>query len=110
MGDGLWCGEVCGVVYLRKIRPTQLWVELSWVAAICLQTPPMVVHANCLDQQWQSTFVNVTMGATHKMPGPILHKLHTVGFTPDVLIVCLLSVTFVPLIPKPKHHSQRSHF
>ena len=22
------------VVYLRKIRPTQLWVELSWVVAI----------------------------------------------------------------------------
>ena len=26
---------VCGVVwFLRKIRPTQLWVELSWVVAI----------------------------------------------------------------------------
>ena len=24
---------VCGLVYHRKIRPTQLWVELSWVVA-----------------------------------------------------------------------------
>ena len=29
----LWCGfVVCG--FLRKIRPTKLWVELSWVVAI----------------------------------------------------------------------------
>ena len=29
-------GSVCGcggLVYHRKIRPTQLWVELSWVVA-----------------------------------------------------------------------------
>ena len=35
MTDGLWlwCGFlVCG--FLRKISPTQLWVELSWVVAI----------------------------------------------------------------------------
>ena len=32
---GLWfCG--CGVVLHRKIRVTQLWVELSWVVAIIL--------------------------------------------------------------------------
>ena len=32
MGVGLvWCGVV--VVYHRKIRPTQLWVELIWVVA-----------------------------------------------------------------------------
>ena len=43
------------------------------------------------DLVWQSTFGNVTMGATHKMPGPILHKLHTVGFTPDVLPSIILS-------------------
>ena len=29
---GLWFG--CGLVYHRKIRLTQLWVELSWVVAI----------------------------------------------------------------------------
>ena len=28
-------GGFGGVVYHRKIRPTQLWVELSWVVAIC---------------------------------------------------------------------------
>ena len=26
------CG--CGLWFLRKIRPTQLWVELSWVVVI----------------------------------------------------------------------------
>ena len=30
VGFGLWWF----VVYLRKIRPTQLWVELSWVVAM----------------------------------------------------------------------------
>ena len=31
----LWfCGCGCGLVLHRKIRPTQLWVELSWVVAI----------------------------------------------------------------------------
>ena len=30
MGYGLWC---CVVLH-RKISPTQLWVELSWVVAI----------------------------------------------------------------------------
>ena len=39
MTDGSVCGlwfvvVVCGLVYLRKIRPTQLWVKLSWVVAI----------------------------------------------------------------------------
>ena len=35
-GFGLWfCGfVVCGLVLHRKIRLTQLWVELSWVVAI----------------------------------------------------------------------------
>ena len=34
MTDG-WVGLWCGVVwFLRKIRPTQLWVELNWVVAI----------------------------------------------------------------------------
>ena len=28
---------VCGLVYLRKIRPAQLWVELSLVVAISFQ-------------------------------------------------------------------------
>ena len=31
VGFGLWWWFV---VYHRKIRPTQLWVELSWVVAI----------------------------------------------------------------------------
>ena len=30
------CGLWCGLWFLRKIRPTQLWVELSWVVAITL--------------------------------------------------------------------------
>ena len=35
MTDGLVCGLwFLVVVYHRKIRPTQLWVELSWVVAI----------------------------------------------------------------------------
>ena len=35
MGYGLVCGfVVCGCGLHRKIRPTQLWVELSWVVAI----------------------------------------------------------------------------
>ena len=29
---------VCGLWFLRKIRPTQLWVELSWVVAINQKT------------------------------------------------------------------------
>ena len=29
-GSVLWCG----LWFLRKIRPTQLWVELNWVVAI----------------------------------------------------------------------------
>ena len=34
MTDGLWVWFwFVVVVYLRKIRPTQLWVELSWVVA-----------------------------------------------------------------------------
>ena len=33
VGFGLWCA----LVYLRKIRPTQLWVELSWVLTIAVQ-------------------------------------------------------------------------
>ena len=34
-GCGLWfVVVVCGLWFLRKIRPTQLWVELSWVVAI----------------------------------------------------------------------------
>ena len=32
MGVGFGFGF--GLVYHRKIRPTQLWVELSWVVAI----------------------------------------------------------------------------
>ena len=33
MKDGVVCGFVVVVWFLRKIRPTQLWVELSWVVA-----------------------------------------------------------------------------
>ena len=34
MGYGFGFGfVVCGLVLHRKIRPTQLWVELSWVVA-----------------------------------------------------------------------------
>ena len=33
MTDGSVCGFVV-VVYHRKIRPTQLWVELTWVVAM----------------------------------------------------------------------------
>ena len=35
MTDGSVCGFGFGLVcsFLRKIRPTQLWVELSWVVA-----------------------------------------------------------------------------
>ena len=29
---------VCGCGFHRKIRLTQLWVELSWVVAICIFT------------------------------------------------------------------------
>ena len=40
MTDGsvsvLWFGFV--VWFLRKLRPTQLWVELSWVVAILFYT------------------------------------------------------------------------
>ena len=45
MGYGLWCGFVVVVCGLhRKIRLTQLWVELSWVMAIFLMLLNIAVY------------------------------------------------------------------
>ena len=38
MGVGFGGFGFGDLVYHRKIRPTQLWVELSWVVAICSLT------------------------------------------------------------------------
>ena len=41
--DGLWFRFVVVVWFLRKIRLTQLWVELSWVVATrAIQKTPLI--------------------------------------------------------------------
>ena len=43
----LWFG------FLRKIRPTQLWVELSWVVAISTQATSINMQSSFKDRLTQ---------------------------------------------------------
>ena len=45
----MWCGVVCGLH--RKIRPTQLWVELSWGVAIKAFATDVIFMKGCKEDQ-----------------------------------------------------------
>ena len=59
---GLWF-VVCGLWFPRKIRPTQLWVELSWVVAIWENTLTYIDYHSIYEDEGELT-VELTAGLT----------------------------------------------
>ena len=51
-------GGFGGLVYHRKIRPTQLWVELSWVVAIPWNPRELSLIKQLVSNSVKNTFIS----------------------------------------------------